>query len=287
MIGCSGCSATTPWSSCTTPSGWVIWPTDSTAIRCRPWSSAGAPACWPSITDSAGKRWWSWRTCPGGSLQQRYRRGMPNWRAANHEEDVLRKVKRGYFVEWRIADRHKRRLFDVVDFLLDTTRSLADAHLVTASAFRAGLDAATSRPFRLVPFFDPGPWGGTWMEEVVGLEPVGKQLRVVLRLRARGEQPAARRRRHGDRDPGHGPGARSSARAAGRPHLRSLRRRVPDPVRLPGHDGRRQPVAAGASAHRLHHQHVRHALHPGRELLPARRRRRRHGLPRDSATTWT
>ena len=111
---------------------------------------------------------------PRWELQQRYRRGMPNWRAANHEEDVLRKVKRGYFVEWRIADRHKRRLFGVVDFLLDTTRSLADAHLVTASAFRAGLDAATSRPFRLVPFFDPGPWGGTWMEQVVGLEPVGK-----------------------------------------------------------------------------------------------------------------
>ena len=94
---------------------------------------------------------------PRWELQQRYRRGMPNWRCANGGEDVLRKVKRGYFVEWRIADRHKRRLFPIMDFLLDTTRTVADAHLVTAEAFHAGLDRATSGPFRLVPFFDPGP----------------------------------------------------------------------------------------------------------------------------------
>ena len=60
---------------------------------------------------------------PRWELQQRYRRGMPNWRCDNGGQDVLRKVKRGYFVEWRIADRHKRRLFPIMDFLLDTTRT--------------------------------------------------------------------------------------------------------------------------------------------------------------------
>ena len=109
---------------------------------------------------------------PRWELQQRYRRGMPNWRCANGGQDVLRKVKRGYFVEWRIADRHKRRLFPIMDFLLDTTRTVDDAHLITAEAFRAGLERATSGPFRLVPFFDPGVWGGTWMADVVGLEAV-------------------------------------------------------------------------------------------------------------------
>jgi hypothetical protein len=109
---------------------------------------------------------------PRWELQQRYRRGMPNWRCDNGAEDVLRKIKRGYFVEWRIADRHKRRLFPIMDFLLDTTRTVDEAHLVTAEAFHAGLERATSGPFRLVPFFDPGPWGGTWMADVVGLEKV-------------------------------------------------------------------------------------------------------------------
>ena len=46
-------------------------------------------------------------------IQQRQRRGAPNWRCDNGGEDNLRKVKRGYFVEWRVADRHKRELFAV------------------------------------------------------------------------------------------------------------------------------------------------------------------------------
>ena len=31
-------------------------------------------------------------------------------------------------------------------------------------AFRAGMPAAVSSPFRVVPFFDPGVWGGQWMK---------------------------------------------------------------------------------------------------------------------------
>ena len=46
-------------------------------------------------------------------IQQRQRRGAPNWRCDNGGEDVLRKYKRGFFVEWRVADRHKRELFAV------------------------------------------------------------------------------------------------------------------------------------------------------------------------------
>ena len=109
---------------------------------------------------------------PRWELQQRYRRGMPNWRCANGGQDVLRKVKRGYFVEWRIADRHKRRLFPIMDFLLDTTRTVDDAHLVTAEAFRAGLDARHVRAVPAGALLRPGVWGGTWMADVVGLEAV-------------------------------------------------------------------------------------------------------------------
>src|SRR5256884_8430751 len=56
-----------------------------------------------------------------------------------------------------------------MDFLLDTT----DPHtpkMVTGDALRAALNLATTRPFRVVPFFDPGPWGGQWMREVCGLD---------------------------------------------------------------------------------------------------------------------
>jgi mannose-6-phosphate isomerase class I len=104
-------------------------------------------------------------------IQRRQRLGSPNWRCDNGGEDALRKYKRGYFVEWRVADRHKSALFDRVDLVLDTNRGLADATAITGDAFRGSLAATARRPFRVVPYFDPGVWGGYWMQTVVGLEP--------------------------------------------------------------------------------------------------------------------
>ena len=103
-------------------------------------------------------------------LQQRQRAGAPNWRCNNVDEDNLRKYKRSFFVEWRVADRHKRQLFPAVDYVLDTNRGTADAKLITGDAFRVGMAAAAAAPFRVVPFFDPGVWGGQWMKQVIGLD---------------------------------------------------------------------------------------------------------------------
>ena len=104
-------------------------------------------------------------------IQQRQRRGATNWRCDNADTDDLRKVKRGYFVEWRVADRHKRHLFDSMDFVLDTNVSAAAGRLITAGAFQAGMSTAVGGPFRVVPFFDPGVWGGQWMKQVYRLDP--------------------------------------------------------------------------------------------------------------------
>lgn len=103
-------------------------------------------------------------------IQARLRAGGTNWRADNADEDILRKYKRGFFVEWRTADEHKRELFDTLDFVLDTNRGLADTSLITGETFRAGLAQTVSGPFRVVPFFDPGVWGGQWMKELFGLD---------------------------------------------------------------------------------------------------------------------
>ena len=56
-------------------------------------------------------------------IQKRYRAGMPNWKAANESEDNLKKVKRGFFFEWRVADRLKQKVTDRLDYLLDTNVS--------------------------------------------------------------------------------------------------------------------------------------------------------------------
>ncbi|PJJ71351.1 mannose-6-phosphate isomerase class I [Diaminobutyricimonas aerilata] len=125
------------------------------------WGAALVPITFSTIVLADLARW---------EIQQRQRAGAPNWRAGNEDDDALRKVKRGFFVDWRVADRHKRDLFDEIDFVLDTNRSAADARLITADTFHAALDQAVTAPFRVVPFFDPGVWGGQWMKNVLGLE---------------------------------------------------------------------------------------------------------------------
>lgn len=103
-------------------------------------------------------------------IELRYRAGMPNFRAHNEGEDSLRKIKRGYFVEWRVADKRKMEVFDRVDYFLDSNVA-GNPKLVSGTALRDGLRQMTGTPFRLVPYFDPGVWGGQWMKEVCGLDP--------------------------------------------------------------------------------------------------------------------
>lgn len=103
-------------------------------------------------------------------IQLRYRSGeLANWKMDNYGEDILRKYKRGFFVEWRIADRLKQKLFQDMDYLLDTNKK-ENPKMVTKAAFMAGIDKTVSGPFRVVPYFDPGVWGGQWMKQVCDLD---------------------------------------------------------------------------------------------------------------------
>ncbi len=108
---------------------------------------------------------------PRWEIQQRMRKGeLGNWGVENHTEDMLRRYKRAFFIEWRVFDRHKTPLLKRADFLLDTTLANAPA-MVCGDALRAGLAHTTRRPFRVVPFFDPGVWGGQWMKQQFDLDP--------------------------------------------------------------------------------------------------------------------
>lgn len=101
-------------------------------------------------------------------IQLRMRKGMGNWRCDNGAEDQLRKYKRGFFVEWRTADRHKVEHWESFDVIVDGNAE-TPAGLRRADVDK-GLDTVAARPFRVVPYFDQGIWGGQWMKEVLGLE---------------------------------------------------------------------------------------------------------------------
>lgn len=103
-------------------------------------------------------------------IQQRYRSGeIANWKHDNFKDDPLKKFKRGYFFEWRMADRYKKANFENFDYILDTNIK-NNGKMISGKAFLAGLKETANRPFRVVPFFDPGVWGGQWMKEVCDLD---------------------------------------------------------------------------------------------------------------------
>jgi mannose-6-phosphate isomerase class I len=84
--------------------------------------------------------------------------------------DWMLLYKQGFFVDWRVCDRLKKKLFDRWDYVLDTNKA-GQPKLVEAKAVLEGLEIASRQPFSVVPFFDPGPWGGQWMKEVCNLDP--------------------------------------------------------------------------------------------------------------------
>lgn len=102
-------------------------------------------------------------------IQLRYRSGMPNWHSTNYNDPILTKYKRGFFIEWRLADRYKKERYEKFTYLLDTEKENAPV-LTTGNAFRGALQQLARQPFRMEPYFDPGVWGGQWMKENFGLD---------------------------------------------------------------------------------------------------------------------
>ena len=118
---------------------------------------------------------------PRWEIQLRMRAGMPNWRCNNHDEDILRKYKRGFFVEWRIADRHKKQI--------RLHRLLPRHHFRRTEAHHGRYFPLCTRrgsqapaPCRAV--LRPGGLGGTLDAGSVGSGRGRTQLRLGLRLRA-------------------------------------------------------------------------------------------------------
>ena len=103
-------------------------------------------------------------------IQLRYRAGMSSALSDNPREDILKKYKQGYFLEWRLADRIKEKFLKEMDYYMDCSRD-GDFVMIPAGLFDRLLDEEVSGPFRLVPYFDPGVWGGQWMKKVCGLDP--------------------------------------------------------------------------------------------------------------------
>jgi mannose-6-phosphate isomerase class I len=98
-------------------------------------------------------------------IQQRQRAHRAgNIGANNASASPAALYKRAYFIDWRAADAEKHRLHAAIDFYIDTHVAQRPA-MIAGASYREALAQAARRPFRVVPFFDPGPWGGEWMRK--------------------------------------------------------------------------------------------------------------------------
>lgn len=104
---------------------------------------------------------------PRWEAQLRMRGGeFRNLGAGAQDDRWQLRYKRAYFVDWRVCDRLRKRLWNRMGFVLDT---VGEPAMIPAAVMFAALDRAARRPFRVVPSFDPAPWGGRWMKQVCGL----------------------------------------------------------------------------------------------------------------------
>lgn len=104
-------------------------------------------------------------------IQQRFRRKEVRALGIdNSQEGASLQYKRGYFNDWIICDRHKDSLMAQgrIQYWIDSNNRLAPK-MITDEQFRQGMERTAHQPFRVVPFFDPAPWGGQWMKEVCDL----------------------------------------------------------------------------------------------------------------------
>lgn len=88
---------------------------------------------------------------------------------SNHSDPFETQYKRGFYLDWRLCDRLKKDLRKKWDYVLDTNNR-AEPKMITARMFEDAMRQTVQQPFSVVPFFDPGPWGGQWMKEKFDLD---------------------------------------------------------------------------------------------------------------------
>ncbi len=107
---------------------------------------------------------------PRWEIQMRFRAGRITGLGMDNKDDMPSlHYKRGYFLDWNVCDSLKKKIFTKIGYWLDTTIT-GEPKMIHGSTMLEGLEKTSRKPFRVVPFFDPAPWGGQWMKDVCDLD---------------------------------------------------------------------------------------------------------------------
>lgn len=100
-------------------------------------------------------------------IQQNYKNGLSNWKSYK-ETDFSEKLKRAYYFEWPAATDIKDQILEKCDYYIDMN-IVDEPKMMTGEDLLLSLKEIVNKPIRLVPFFEPGIWGGHWMQENFGV----------------------------------------------------------------------------------------------------------------------
>lgn len=99
-------------------------------------------------------------------IQYRSRAGSVLNLGATKTFDPKHMYKRFYFVDWVVLNKHKRKIKDRIDFFIDGQRQ-AEITWTSGETWRHAMQEFVKTPVRVRPWFEPGVWGGHWLEEKI------------------------------------------------------------------------------------------------------------------------
>ena len=107
---------------------------------------------------------------PKSELQFRARAGSVTNFTWESPGDPKEMYKRFYFIDWPVLNDHKKDILPEIDLFIDSQRPEQPV-FIDGFDFREALKKLSVNVFRVRPWFEPGPWGGTWMKEhIEGLD---------------------------------------------------------------------------------------------------------------------
>lgn len=100
---------------------------------------------------------------PKNEIQYRSRAGSVTNLGVAEPADPKDMYKRFYFVDWPVCNKHKETLLSKISIFVDGQRP-DTITWTTGDRFRTGLYKMAKSPFKVRPWFEPGVWGGRWMQ---------------------------------------------------------------------------------------------------------------------------